>query len=337
MGHMLDLFDEAPAWVLPQLYFGVNWDECQHRLKPQRWPESWDDYPIMPMLLPESDLFLRFCVVQDDPDNPFSRRLMLLLQAKSHRGVLRCQAWRVSSSLAGLLALANMLIVDPRGAEPVPVPPDLMPAFELSRPQLLQSLSLDEAVAIGVWEALHTVFSVGSGWDRLILFLPSLILDQNLWRGSQYLIGSLRLFTFMGDDMRDTYRDHDSMPDSPYALIDAESAVWLAYKAVESVIGDPSSDAKRLQRHLSALGLSDFPGVWRHEKPFDLVQRVTEFVSARDKRTAHGRHHARRAAFSYFEIMDYQYFASALLVHCAQRVLREHRLPDLPPSPLVLD
>jgi len=323
---MWDLYDRAPAWLVPQLFFGVNWDEHEQRLKPQRYPESWEDYPVMPMLLPKSDLFLRFCIVQGEPDNPFSKRLMLLIQARSGVNVLSCQAWRISGAVMGLLALANMLMVDPRDAEPIPIPPAFLPAHELARPALLEALRLTHAVGDPTWEGLTSLVSVGSRWDQLILLLPALLSDQDLWRGAQYLIASLRVFTFMGDEMLDTLHDGDVVPDSPCAVVDAESAVWLAYKAVESVIGDPPSDHRKLQRRLDSLGLVDFPGVWRHEAPVDLVTRVTCFVTARDRRAAHGRHHAHRKPLTYFEVMDYQYFARLLLVHYAEKTLERLHL-----------
>jgi hypothetical protein len=316
-----DLYDKAPAWLVPQLYFGVNWDEHDQRLKPQSDSGSWEDYPVMPMLLPDTDLFLRFCVVHAEPKNPFSRRLMLLLRSRSGSGVPSRQAWDVSGAVMGLLALANMLMVDPRDAEPIPIPPSFMPALEVERPALLDNLNLTHAVGNPTWVGITEVASIGSRWDQLMLLLPALTTDRDLWRGAQYLIASLRVFTFMGDDMRDTFRDREALPDSPYVVVDTETAVWLAYKAVESVVGDPPSDRRKLQRRLDELKLMDFPGVWRDEAPFDLVERVTDFVGSRDRRAAHGRHHPRRRPFTYYEVMDYQYLARSLLVHYAEKVL----------------
>lgn len=327
-GRMWDLYDRAPAWLVPQLFFGVNWDENEQRMRPQRWPESWEDYPVMPMLLSRSELFLRYCIIQGEADNPFSKRLMLLLQASSGVNVERCEAWRISGALMGLVALANMLLVDPRDAEPVPIPAEFMPALELSRPELLKALRLTDAVGDPTWGGLTSLVSVGSRWDQLILLLPALLLDHDLWRGVQYCIGSMSLFTFMGDDLIDTFHDRDVLPDSPYRVVDAESALWLAYKAVESVIGDPPSDPRKLEARLGDLDIADFPGVWRNEASVDLATRVTSFVTARDRRAAHGRHHARRKPLTIFEVMDYQTFARALLTHYAEKTLERHGLPQ---------
>jgi hypothetical protein len=194
----------------------------------------------------------------------------------------------------GLIALANMLLVDPRDAEPVPIPAEFMPALELSRQELLKALRLTNAVGDPTWGGLTSLVSVGSRWDQLILLLPALLLDHNLWRGAQYCIGSMSLFIFMGDDLSDTLRDRATLPDSPYRVVDAESALWLAYKAVESVIGGPPSDRRKLEARLGELDLVDFPGVWRNESSVNLATRVTDFVTARDRRAAHGRHHVRR-------------------------------------------
>ena len=327
LGHVEELYDKAPAWLMPQLYFGVNWDEHGQRLQPQSDSGSWGDYPVMPMLLPDTDLFLRFCVVHAEPENPFSRRLMLLLRSRSDDDVLSREAWDVSGAVMGLLALANMLMVDPRDAEPIPIPPSFMPAQEVQRPALLEYLHLEHAVGNPTWVGITQVASVGSRWDQLMLLLPALTTDRNLWQGAQYVIASLRVFTFMGDDMLDTLRDKDALPESPYVVVDTETAVWLAYKAVESILGDPPSDHRKLQRRLDELRLMDFPGVWHGEAPMDLVERVTDFVCSRDRRAAHGRHHPRRKPFTYYEVMDYQYLARSLLVHYAEKVLDRLQLP----------
>lgn len=324
---MHDPFDMAPAWLVPQLFFGVNWDEDERRLKPQRWPESWDGYPVMPMLLPKSHLFLRYCVVQTESGNPFTKRLMLLLGTSSGIDIPSCQAWRVTGAVTGLMALAHLLMLDPRDAAPIPVPPEYMPALELSAPDLLETLGIGHAMGDPVREGLVSLVSIGSRWDELMLLLPALLLDHDLWRGAQYHLASTSVFAFLGDDLRDTLYDGDVVPDSPYRMVDAETAVWLAHKAVESVIGNPPSDKRKLARRLKDLGVSDFPGVWVHEVPLDLATRVARFVDVRDRRTAHGRHHARRAALTYFEIMDYQYFTSSLLLHYAERVLERFGLP----------
>lgn len=326
-GGMSDLYDRAPAWLVPQLFFGVNWAEDEQRVKPQRHPESWEDYPVMPMLLPDTGLFLRYCILRTEPDNPFSRHLMLLLRSRSGADVQACQAWYVSGAVMGLLALANMLMIDPRDAEPIPIPPAFMPAYEVDRPALLDALGLLHAVGDPTWEGLTSLCSVGSRWDQLFRLLPALLSDRGLWRGAQYLIASLRLFTFMGDDMIDTLHDRDMLPETPYAMVDAESALWLAYKALESVVGDPPGNSRRLDARLRELRVVDFPGVWRGEVPVDLATRIRRFEAARDRRAAHGRHHANREPLSYFEVMDWQYFARLLLIHYANKTLERLQLP----------
>jgi len=189
------------------------------------------------------------------------------------------------------------------------------------------SLTLANAVGNPRWEGITNVTSIGARPDQFFLLLPALVSDRDLWRGVQYFIASLRVFTFMPLDVVDALRERDAVPNSPYATVDAESAVWLAYKAVESIVGDPSSDRRKLQRHLDILGLMDFPGVWRHEAPVDLATRLSRFVTTRDRQAAHGRHHARRKPLTYFEVIDYQYFARNLLERYAEKTLERLHLP----------
>ena len=275
----------------------------------------------MPMLLPGCDLFLRFTLVSSGSGHHASRELRLILLPLHGAPILSCQAWRITGALVSLLALHVPLVADMRDSAPVPVLQEFMPALELSQPLVAESLGLYDDVGGPLWEGLMTGVGLGINWATIMPLLPAMLLDDDLWRGAQYYLGSVSLFAFMGDDMLDTLNERHAVPETPYRMVDAESAVWHAFKAVEAVIGDPSSDERKLRRHLDDLGLTDFPGVWQHEEPVDLVARVSDFVGTRDRRTAHGRHHRHREPLTFYEIMDYQYFASALLRHYVRQVL----------------
>ncbi len=318
---------QAPAWLLPQTSFPVNL--MQGELVPTSWPSSWRGYPPVPMLLPKSSLCLRCALVYERPDYPRGERLMLLLRGLDDELVGNCQAWHVATALTGLLALTHSLLMDPAEAAPVPIAASLMPALEMSQGEILASLNLNELdIDDPVFRGLTNWSWTGAEWSRLLLLLPAFIVDSDLWWGAQYYLASANLFTFLGDDLRDTLADRETRPETPYRQVDGETAVWLAYKAVESVIGDPPAARRRLERLLGERGLSDFEGGWRHEPSVDIASKVSHFVKVRDSRTAHGRHHSRRGpAFTYFEIMDYQYFSSAVVLHCAEKVLARLGLP----------
>ena len=302
---------------MPQLIFSLRDSDSA----PSAQAAPYSRHPSMPMFLPRSDLFLRFAVVHSGSGHQASRELRLLLLPLYGGPVLKCQAWRVTGALVGLLALHAPLAADLRDSAPVPVPQEFMPALELSQGGLAENLGLYDSIGDAEWEGLMTGTGLGLNWPAIMPQLPALLLDDDLWRGAQYYLGSLNLFAFTGDDMLDTFNEPGAVPETPCRMVDAESAVWHAFKAVEAVIGDPSSDARKLRRRLDELGLMDFPGVWRHEEPVDLVARVSDFVGTRDRRAAHGRHHRGRAPLTFYEIMDYQYFAGALLRHHARKVL----------------
>jgi hypothetical protein len=318
---MYDVPDLAPAWLIPQLIFSLRDSDFVGGAL----AAPYSRHPSMPMLLPASDLFLRFAVIHSGSGHQASRELRLILLPSHGTPVLRCQAWRVTGALVGLLALYAPLAADLRNSAPIPVPEEFMPALELSQARLAESLGFYDGIGDPEWEGLMTGTGLGLHWPAIMPLLPALLLDGGLWRGAQYYLGSLNVFAFMGDDMLDTLNEPEAVPETPYRMVDAESAVWHAFKAVEAVIGDPSSDARKLRRHLDELGLMDFPGVWQHEEPVDLVARVSEFVGTRDRRAAHGRHHTGREPLTFYEIMDYQYFAGALLRHHASKVLEMPR------------
>jgi hypothetical protein len=115
-----------------------------------------------------------------------------------------------------------------------------LPALELSRPELLKSLRPTDAVGDPTWSGRTSLVSVGSRWDQLILLLPALLLDHDLWRGAQCCIGSMSLFAFMGDDLIDTLHDRNVLPGSPYRVVDAESALWPPTRQ-----SSPSSETRR--------------------------------------------------------------------------------------------
>ena len=315
---MDDLPDLAPAWLIPQFTFSLRHNDVAAGAE----AAPYSRHPSMPMLLPGCDLFLRFTVVTSGSGTNAPRELRLMLLPVRGASVLGCQAWRVTGALTGLLALHVPLVADMRDSAPVPVPKEFMPAFELPQRQLAESLGLYDDVGGRQWEGLMTGVGLGINWAAVMPMLPALLLDNDLWRGAQYYLGSVSLIAFMGDDVLDTLNERHAVPETPSLMVDAESAVWQAFKAVEAVVGDPSSDERKLRRHLTDLELDDFPGVWRHEKPADLVTRVSDFVAARDAKAAHGRHHSRRGVLTYYEVMDYQYFASALLRHYAWKVLK---------------
>lgn len=240
------------------------------------------------------------------------------------QGVLSCQAWKVSAALTGLMSLGHLLMTDPRELEPVPIAPELLPALQMSEPEVETSLNLEHAIMDPVFRGLHEWMEVRADWPEIMRLLPAFLLDDGLWRGAQYFLGSASVFVFVGDEVGHFLRDRGQRPESPYRLVDAETAVWLAFKALEAVIGDPPSREAKLRHHLDELGLLDFPGVWRHEPAIDLVEKIQDFVSTRDSRAAHGRHHSRRRPLTSFETMDFQYLTSAVLLHHARKVLAQH-------------
>lgn len=319
----------ARAWLLPVLGFNVNRDRHDGKLESCEWPSSWRSYPPMPHLLPFGDLYLRFTLTSTGLDQGHGWNLRLLLLRSGERPVLECQAWRVTAALMGMLSLDH-LALDPRECAPVPIPDALMPAHELNKAALLDALGHNGRglrLSHPYLQTLSSCSMMAYDWLETIKYLSAFLVDDDLWRAGQYYLGSASLFAFVGNDVGRTLHDRELLPENPYRLVDAESAIWLAFKAVEAIIGDPSGREEKLSKAIADAGLYDFPGVWRDEEQADLVDHLLRFVALRDSRVAHGKHHRKRAPVTLFDVMNAQYLSRGLILHYAEEVLRRRGLP----------
>lgn len=319
----------AKAWLVPCVGFNVNWRMPAGTAEPCEWPATWRSYPRMPFPLPMGGLYLRFVIMSREPDNPYSRHLRLLLLRRGEGQVSECQAWRVTTALTGMLSLDHMMM-DPRQSAPVPIPEHLMPAYELEEDALLDALGHGDngpSLMHPYRSAVQSYAMTGHDWGELIKYLPAFVLDRDLWQAAQYYLASASLFAFVGDDVRWTLHERGELPDTVYRMVDAETAVWLAFKAVEAIIGDPSGSPKKLVQEIETRGLGDFPGVWKDEEPAEVVERILGLEEKRDKQAAHGKQHLRRRPLTYFDVMDAQYLARGLIIHYAEQVLQRECLP----------
>jgi len=258
-----------------------------------------------------------------------SRVLRLLLLGTGGRLVSECQAWYVTAALTGMLSLDH-LSMDPRETAPVPIPECFMPAYELDGDELLNELGHGDD---GPWrlhpyrQCVRSYSATGHDWNELMKYFMAFLIDRDLWHAGQYYLASSSIFAFVGDDVRHTLHERSEVPENPYRAVDAESALWLAYKAAEAIVGDPSGRVKRLRKAIADAGLEDFPGVWRGEDTKDVVEHLVEFVALRDKQAAHGKHHGGRRPLTFFEVMNAQYLSRGLLLHYAESVLQKNGLP----------
>ncbi len=307
----------APAFVIPHIAFQSYMDFPSM----MDLPEQWRQYPAVPLIFPDTTLHLRAVRVVDPSLSPRLDYLALAVQGKGS-WVTRCQADRVANSVVAVMAAVQSTMVDPRQYISVPIPPTLWPAHTLDVRELVASLGL-------VWGATTLFDRSRPAWLSLTerTQLPALdwpaatvrfFSDPGLLRGGMYLAASIGVFCFLGDEMTMANADRDDAPATLLSQVDAETAIWLAYKAVEAIIGHMPSGRRELERKLLAEGFADFEAGWRGEPAIALAEKLITFTWDRDKRVGHGSmSRYRKQPITYFEVMDYQYLVSALIQHRA--------------------
>jgi len=200
----------------------------------------------------------------------------------------------------------------------------MWPSHAIDVNQLMQELVL-QPPGDPYYNALHWArrslverSQSGIHWQAATQALLKFFENVNLLRGAMYFAASLGVCSFLGDDVTHALGDRDESPPTLLSQVDAETAIWLAYKSVEAILGHLPSDSAKLERRLQDEGFADFEAGWRGEPAIILAEKLLSFTWDRDKRVGHGSMNPhRRKPVTYFEVMDYQYLASALLQHRA--------------------
>jgi hypothetical protein len=137
---------------------------------------------------------------------------------------------------------------------------------------------------------------------------------------------SVRQFSFEGDDIREVLLHDPALPLSKRDTVRAETAVQSAFKAVEALIGEPPRDERKLRRKLKDIGVhpDDLIGwQWSDLGPprEPILRGIRRLHDARDKRAAHAKTPS-RTPLTYYEVMDCQGCARAVLVGALEHQLR---------------
>jgi hypothetical protein len=135
---------------------------------------------------------------------------------------------------------------------------------------------------------------------------------------------SLRAFCFHGE-IAEVLSATLARPLSRQDEVRAERAVENAFKAVEALIGEPSKRDDRLRQKLEDAGVDSDELIgwqWFSQGPprEPLLTKVKALHRARDKRAAHAKT-PQRSPFTYYEIMDCQGCAQAVLMRALEHQL----------------
>jgi hypothetical protein len=316
------VFDEdaftAPAFLIPHVAFQPY---MELPVFPCQGESDWRQYPAVPILFPGTGLQMRLVRLVDERSTCRRDFLSFVVQG-TDSWVTACQAERVSNAVLAVLATAQHTFVDPREYAPVPVPESMWPAHTLDVNALLETLVLqlpEDPYFNELHRAKRSILERsqnGLDWVQATDAIVRFFEHGSLLRAAMYFAASIGVYCFLGDDVSRARGDRDEAPDTLLKQADAETAIWLAYKAVESVLGHLPADPRKLEQRLVLEGFSDFEAGWRGEPAIVLAEKLVSFTWDRDKRVGHGSMNPhRRQPITYFEVMDYQYLACALIEH----------------------
>jgi len=146
--------------------------------------------------------------------------------------------------------------------------------------------------------------------NKLWNLLPA-AMKEDIFEALHFLQASLREFCFSACDLPELIRDRKRQPFSRVEFVRAEIAAHNSYKAIEAIIGDPSTDDRKLQTKLRDVGMDPnelvgfrvVRGNLRGKEP--LWRHIRFLNHLRDKKVAHGRTNEDRR-ITYNQILDFQ-------------------------------
>lgn len=165
---------------------------------------------------------------------------------------------------------------------------------------------------------------LGRVWESL----PVTIADP-FYDAVHHYAASIREFCFQGDDIAEVLLDDPAYPVSRRDAVRAETAVHSAFKAVEALIGEPPRDDGKLRRKLEEIGVDpdELVGAqWFGRGPAkeSVFVKVRNVHRVRDTRAAHAKT-PNRSLLRYYEVMDCQGCARAVLVRAIQHQLENSK------------
>jgi hypothetical protein len=154
--------------------------------------------------------------------------------------------------------------------------------------------------------ALYTVESrVEAAWR----IMPIVYTDDNIHRALSFLADSQHDFYVYPGQLAEAIYDTERLAPNSRIQVSWESALQNSFKAIESIIGDPPKDDRKLDQLLRSIGLDPYGKVGYREKR-SLRDEIRSMNIARDKKAAHGSTPNRRLTVG--EILNYQACASSI-------------------------
>jgi len=241
------------------------------------------------------------------------------------------EADRVAERVAEAFGFAVTLVYGTWGDPPSPI--------RVDPPRNLCALASLEDLSHSAWsvvearplDELELRMSLSTHWmiplDALqiaIDLLPAVVEERHFRAASLYAASEKQFFVSPGD-LGLVMEDEGERPRRGADRARLEGALTNAYKAVESLIGEPSSDDRRLRRSIEQLGIDpeievgfDIPYGVNTVQP--LIEKIRSFQTARDRRGAHAARLSEPAP-TYVELTDLQRCSRFVVLQAIQSAL----------------
>ena len=327
--------ETVAGFLIPQIAFQVT--------PPERYEDGDPRRRYLEVLLPQTcmplpstlcrgELTLQHVEVRRSPltDGDDTYATLMLMVVDGTREVTREGAQQVADALLGVLATADRVEWEPREFLVLAVPKSLMNSEVLDLNTLEKKypyeLDPDSPNRMAVRSALSGWCRFTENWDSIHAAIKVLCVSDTLRRAAMYLAESKRLVAFQGDDVGEVLEDVDEVPLTLAGEVAVESAFWLVHKCVETVLGGRlPNELSGLKGKLAKKGIPDFVWGWEPSDTMNASELIHQYRERRDGGAAHGGR--RTEVIRFFEVMDYQRFATNLLLETMNVEATTHGLP----------
>jgi len=223
-------------------------------------------------------------------------------------------AQRFADAATGSLALAYDIVID-RIFTSICISEDMIKKGMFIRiKDILGDNALDSELYFRVMNCIGVPSEV---LDYVLHVVPSIVKNQYLLDASNFYRESIMAAWVADDDVFEMMSDGSDTPASQADKARVETAYQNAFKAIESVIGEPPKDEKKLRMKLLKAGINPDEIVgfnlydMKPEKETTL-KKIIDMQHNRDKKVAHGKTNKPRD-IGYCELKDKQALARYLI------------------------
>ena len=174
---------------------------------------------------------------------------------------------------------------------------------------------------VGMMQLLQCFRSIGVPSEvlgRVWQILPTVVKNQSLLDAASFYRESIRNIWVPDGDLSELVFDGTDMPAISSEKATVETAYQNAFKSIEAIIGEPSSNQRKFRVKLVEQGFNPdeivgYMKLWKQP----LMNKILDMQTIRDKKAAHGKT-VRPREISYSELTDKQKLARYIIIQFAQ-------------------